>query len=275
MPTPVFAVAAGSSLTGFNNAGQAFRICIADTSVNRQNPSQDVTQQGDIDTYAVDVTNPAPPTTVTAAVYRGTKRHVMQISGYGFYQTSSDGGTTWNYQYAAPGGAGGVTGAVQGRVTRAVIERRMGLLNVTAANDQLPKTLFTFTKVSYVGSMFGYLQATETPLDLDTSAPLAVSFPFGTGAVTGNASIDSLSQGIQFNRGGPHSLSTPFRLTGPVGTTSTPFDILAFDAVLNLGNGQTMTGDAILASLRCDLNYEESGVIPFRFSGVISDFAFS
>jgi len=270
MAIPSFAVAAGSSLTGFNNAGQGFRICIDDTAIDRQTPSQDVTQQGDTDTYTT------PSTTVTAAAYRATKRQVMRLEGHGWYQTSGDGGSSWEFQYAAPGGVGGVEGAIQARVSQVVLQRNMGLINVTAANDPLPKTIFAYTKVSYGGSLRGHLLNDETPLEFEHAEPPAtVTFPFGTGTVSAACIFDSTRQGIYFNRGGPHDLVTPFRLTGPISKANTPFDILHFDANLVLDNGKTLTGDALLSVLRSDVDYTTGGVIPFQFSGVISDFDIS
>lgn len=268
MSTPSFAVAAGSTITGFNNGANSFRVCVADAEIDRQHEAIDITQQGDTDTYTIPTS-----TTVTCNVVRASKRHVMRINGFGVFQTSSDAGATWSPVYADPGA--GVSGAIHARVSRAILVRQMGLLDVTSSSDALPKTIFAITKPSYAGSIEGWLTDTETPLDDATATTLTtLSLPLGSGTVSALATFSAEVQGMRFNRGGPHDFKTPFDFSGPVTKASTPFDVLEFPAILGLDNGQTMTGDVKLSYLRTDIDYRKAAPLLFQFSGVVSDFAF-
>lgn len=271
MALPTWAVAAGGSLTGFQNAGTvAYRVCIGDAVVSRRHPREDVTQSGDTDTYAT----PAS-TAVTPGVFRASKRYTYNISGVGFYQVTADAGTTWTFQHATKAVAGAITGAVQGRVSRCELTRNAELINATATNDAVPETVFAFGKVVYTGSMDGYLQASETPLgdDVNPADPTSITLPMGSGTVAGDIIFDGMDQVLAFNRGGPHRLITPFVLSGDITRTDTPFDIMSWTVAGDLDNGQTLSGTATISRMSMMIDYRLGGVIPVEFQGIISQAA--
>jgi hypothetical protein len=271
MAQPVMATAANADFTGFNNAANGFRFCMSSTQISRIDGTFDVTQQNDVDVYGT-----PSSTNVTCAVYRANRRYIMRISGLCYVQTSADAGTTWTYAFASTS-PGTITGAVNTRIGQCVLQRNTRLINITSDEDTIPTTVFDFGKVSYSGSIAGYLLASETPLDNDINPTTqsTLLLPFSTGSVQALVHFDGINQTINFHDGGPHRIVTPFRLSGDVTRSNSPMDIMTFSASIDLSNGQTMTGTAIMDMIRMNVDYEAGAPLTAQFTGVVSDWSMS
>ena len=255
---PTFAFASDGSLTGFEDATPTLRLCVAKAKIDK-NPHfiGNTTQQGD----------------GKDSVFTASKRLAYGIQGDAWYQTTADAGVNYDFVHLTDNQAS-LAGSLFGRTSVVILVRDTSpLIDTTAAEDAVPITEWEAPNAIWHGSTRGYLQSTETILDGDDNNPTLSTFtiPLGTNTVSAEAVFSEVGPDpADFRRSGPILVSYRYRLSGPVTDTNTPFAIDSWTAVINLDNGQTMTGLVVLSQLRVDLDYRKGGPVPFKFKGMFA-----
>jgi len=259
---PNFARASSGSLTGWTDSGgtPGWELKISTADVNRTNMVANTTAGSD-----------SEPT------FREGKRFKYLVNGEAWLLDGSS-----NFVHLTDN-AGSVSGSLLGRTSAATLEKNHGdPLDVTAATDTAPTTVWDVNLPIFSGGAQGFLQGSETLIDESSdpnASPNTLTLPMG-GSMDLSASmyVASIRWRGDFRGGGPIRADFQFRLSGPISHSGdgTPFEQQDFSATLDLDNGKTMTGTLLIFRLRTDLDYRKGGPVPFEFDGVFTgDVSFS
>ena len=243
--------------------GTARRICIHRARFGRRHNLMNVTQSGD----------------AAVAHHAAGARMLYTLSGTGWYQTSADAGSTWDYvllegnqtSYAQAT----TSGFLLGRASQVGLTKNTEVFDVTSTNDAgTAGTFFETGVVDYEVDLQGFLQSTELSLDDSqdqnsvANEQISLTIPDGNGTIAAPFRLSQGSASPDFARGGPMPAAFSGHLHDTVTLTTTIFSIASYTATIDLDTSTTGTGTLILTQMRAAFDYRQSGMVPIEFAGV-------
>jgi hypothetical protein len=211
----------------------------------------------------------------TEPVFTSSKRINLPISGTGYYQLSADAGSTYTDVHSTDNMTN-ISGALYGKVTRAVLTKQTPFINTTNTSNPIPDVEYTAGMPAYYGSLRGNLQSTgeTTWLTNHNTSQATLVIPLAT-AVTasGLAEVTQTSGTANFRDGGPVPADYSFRYSGGLTISRSPFDLQITSWAttdLLLANGLTLSGTIVVKTVSADMNFMRGGPVPYTFQGTFT-----